>query len=221
MHIPDGILPAQLCIGGYGLTGFTTWFCLQKINRSADPAQGIPKAALLTAAFFTASLVHIPIPPTSVHFVLNGLLGVVLGYYAFPAILVGLFLQAVMFGHGGFSTLGVNALIMGLPALVAALIFQLSDRFPTRLNPPAVISLFSFLAGATAVALSTLMFYSLVLFNLPADLDANAERTALLTLAFAHLPLILLEGVFTVIVVSFLAKVKPELLRNPWSKAML
>lgn len=221
MHIPDGILPAQLCIGGYGFTGLTTWFCLQKINRSPDPTQGIPKAALLTAAFFTASLVHIPIPPASVHFVLNGLLGVVLGYYAFPAILVGLFLQAIMFGHGGLSTLGINALIMGLPALVAAFMFQLGDRWITHFNPRVIQGGLGWFAGSAAVALSTLMFYTLVLFNLPTDLDARAERAALLTLAVSHLPLIVLEGIFTAIVVLFLAKVKPELLRNHWSKAVL
>jgi len=221
MHIPDGILPAQLCIGGYGLTGLTTWLCLQRINRSPDPAQGIPKAALLTAAFFTASLVHLPIPPASVHFVLNGLLGVVLGCYAFPAILVGLFLQAVMFGHGGLSTLGVNALIMGIPALIAAGVFRLGDRIPPRFPPNIITGLFGFLSGATAITCSTLLFYTLVLFNLPADLDTNAEQTALLTLAFSHIPLIVLEGIFTAIVVVFLAKVKPDLLRNSWSKAVL
>lgn len=221
MHVPDGILPAQLCLGGYGLTGLTTWFCLRQIHRSPDPAQGIPKAALLTAAFFTASLIHIPIPPASVHFVLNGLLGVVLGYYAFPAILVGLFLQAVMFGHGGLSTLGINTLIMGLPALVAAVIFHLSDRVSPRLPSNLIRGVFGFLAGAVGVALAIAMFYGLVVFNLPTDLDANTERAALLALAIAHVPLIAIEGGFTAVVVLFLAKVKPELLRNYGSKAAL
>ncbi|MDX2244084.1 MAG: cobalt transporter CbiM [Leptolyngbyaceae cyanobacterium bins.302] len=219
MHIPDGILPAPICIAGYGLTGFTTWFCLHKINRSPEPTQGVPKAALLTAAFFTASLVHIPIPPASVHFVLNGLLGAVLGYYAFPAILVGLFLQAVMFGHGGLSTLGVNAVIMGIPALIAYFVFQLRDRIPKAHNPKLVTGFFAFLSGAIAVALAALLFYTLIVFNLPSDLNATAEQAALTTLSLAHIPLIGLEGIFTAIVVVFLERVKPDLLRNTWSKA--
>lgn len=33
----------------------------------------------MTAAFFVASLIHVPIGPTSVHLLLNGLLGVVVG----------------------------------------------------------------------------------------------------------------------------------------------
>lgn len=219
MHIPDGILPAPLCIAGYGVTGLTTWLCLQKINRSPEPTQGVPKAALLTAAFFTASLLHIPIPPASVHFVLNGLLGAVLGYYAFPAILVGLFLQAVMFGHGGLSTLGINAVLMGLPALLAYFIFQGRDRLSNTYQPKVVTGFFAFLAGAVGIALSALLFYALVVFNLPSDLNLMAERAALATLSFAHIPLIGLEGIFTASVVVFLEKVKPDLLRNIWSKA--
>lgn len=215
MHIPDGIVPAQVCIGGYALTGLTTWFALKQINRSSEPTQGIPKASLLTAAFFAASLIHIPVPPTSVHFVLNGLLGVVLGYYAFPAILVGLFLQAVMFGHGGLSTFGVNAVIMGIPGLIAALIFQGCDRlFAHRSASKLLTGLFAFLAGACGVGLSVLLFYSVVVFNLPAEVNAPAERAALTALLIAHVPLVLLEGAFTALLVLFLGKVKPELLRN-------
>ena len=91
MHISDGLLPAPVAISGYAITGFATWYSLRQINRQSEPTQGIPKASLLTAAFFVASSIHIPVPPTSLHLILNGLLGVVLGYYAFPAILIGLF----------------------------------------------------------------------------------------------------------------------------------
>ena len=113
MHIPDGFVPPSVCIAGYAITGGTTWYCLHKINKEKNPQAKIPKAALLTAAFFVVNAINIPIPPSSLHFVLNGLMGVVLGYYAFPAVLVGLFFEAVMFQHGGLSTLGVNAVIMG------------------------------------------------------------------------------------------------------------
>jgi cobalt/nickel transport system permease protein len=123
MHIPD-ILPASVAITGYGLTGLTTWACLKRINRLPDPQAQVPKASLLTAAFFVASWIHIPTPIASVHFILNGLVGVLLGWFAFPAILIGLLFQAILFQHGGLSSLGVNALIMGLPSLIAHGLFQ-------------------------------------------------------------------------------------------------
>ncbi|NER52196.1 MAG: cobalt transporter CbiM, partial [Symploca sp. SIO1A3] len=125
MHISDGILPASTCILGYATTGGLTWYSLRQINRAQNPQENIPKASLLTAAFFVASWIHIPIPPSSVHLILNGLLGTVLGYHAFPAILIGLFFQAVFFQHGGLSTLGVNAVMIGLPAIFASYLFQL------------------------------------------------------------------------------------------------
>ena len=61
--------------------------------------------------------VHVRVGPSSAHLLLNGLIGVVLGRRAVLAILVGLTLQAILFGHGGFLTLGVNTCVMALPAL--------------------------------------------------------------------------------------------------------
>ena len=85
---------------------------------------------MLAAAFFVASSIQIPLPPASLHLIFSGLLGAVLGYYAFLAILIGLFFQALFLGHGGFSTLGLNAIIIGVPALVGHAIFQLKRWLP-------------------------------------------------------------------------------------------
>ena len=87
MHILDGVLPTSVCAAGYAAAAPLAWYSIRKIKQEGDPRENIPKASLLTAAFFVASWVHIPVPPTSVHLVLSGLMGVVLGYFAFPAIL--------------------------------------------------------------------------------------------------------------------------------------
>ncbi len=126
MHIPDGILPGQVCAAGYAIAGGVTWSVLRQIKRTSDPHLEMPKAAMLTAAFFVGSSINLPFPPASVHLVLNGLLGALLGWYAWPAILVGLLLQALLLGHGGLTNLGVNALLMGIPALLAFGVYELS-----------------------------------------------------------------------------------------------
>lgn len=211
MHIPDGIISASAAIGGYAATGGLTWLSLQKIKKQyGDPRSGIPRAALLTAAFFAASLIHIPIPPISVHLVLSGLMGVMLGWFSFPAILVGLLLQAVMFQHGGLTTLGINACLMGIPALLAYYIFRLRGLLGRE--KPLPNGLLAFTASFVAIALGALMAAVLLVFATPAYLDAAAERQAVIALGLAHLPVALLEGVFTAMVVLFLLKVKPELL---------
>lgn len=212
MHIPDGILPASVCAAGFVTAGVATWYSIHRLEKAGDPREGIPRASLFTAAFFVGSLVHIPIPPTSVHLILGGLLGVVLGWYALPAILVGLFFQAVLFGHGGITTLGVNATIIGVPALLAYGIFRL--RALPGLSGRKATGALAFAGGALGLALSAAAMLALLITTVPASLDAGAERTAIYALTLAHAPLALLEGAVTAFVVMFLLRVKPELLEQ-------
>ena len=212
MHIPDGFVPPQLCIAGYGLSGLVTWHCLRQINRHPNPTAQMPKASLLAAAFFVASSIQIPLPPVSLHLVLSGLLGAVLGYYAFLAILIGLFFQALFLGHGGLSTLGVNAIIIGVPALVGYGVFQLRRWLPRSLTSAVRYGISGFLAGAVGMALAVTMFISLLIFAVPVGFDMATARTALLPLGIAHGPLVIVEGIFTALLVTFLHRPKPELL---------
>ncbi|WP_250125253.1 cobalt transporter CbiM [Chroococcidiopsis sp. CCMEE 29] len=210
MHIPDGILPGSIAIAGYAAAGGVTWYSLRQIKRDRHPQENIPKASLLTAAFFVASWIHIPVPPTSVHLVLNGLLGTILGYYAFPAILIGLFFQAVMFQHGGLSTLGVNATMFGIPAILAYHLFQL--RHIVGRDNRVWTGIFAFLAGAGGLGMAVVIFFALIITNIPANIDVEAERTVVYGLVLAHIPLMAIEGAFTAAVALFLKQVKPELL---------
>lgn len=221
MHIPDGFVPPQLCIVGYGLSGLITWQCLRHINRHPDPTAQMPKASLLAAAFFVASSIQIPLPPMSLHLVLSGLLGAVLGPYAFLAILIGLFFQALFLGHGGFSTLGLNALIIGVPALVGYGIFQLQRWLPRSLGTSARYGLSGFLAGAVGMVLAVTIFIGLLLFTVPVGFDVATERAALWTLGIAHGPLVIIEGIFTALLVIFLQRTKPELLTGLAAKPVM
>ena len=212
MHVPDGLLPHVVCLGGYGLMGGLTWHSLRQIKHDKNAAENMPKASLLAAAFFVASLIHIPIPSTSVHLALCGLMGAILGYYAFPAILIGLFFQAVMFQHGGLSTLGINALIFGLPAIASHHFFSLGKQL-TRNNLLAG-KILAFLTGFGGTALAAFFFCAIVALNIPADLDPRTEQAAILTFLISHLVLAAIEGVFMVMILAFLERVKPELLQE-------
>jgi len=210
MHIPDGILPVPVTAAGYAVTAAATWYSVRKINQKENPREDVPKASLLTAAFFVASWIHIPVPPASVHLVLNGLLGTILGYFAFPAILIGLFFQAVMFQHGGLTTLGVNAVIMGVPAIIAHYIFRL--RKLGNKESRGKTAVLGFLSGAAALGISIALFVVILLTNLPADINIATERAAIYALAIAHLPLIVIEGIITAMLTVFLQRVRPRIL---------
>lgn len=211
MHIPDGLLPLPAVLGGFVATGIATWYALRQINRSSNPRAGIPKAALLSAAFFVLSSIAIPIPPASVHLTLCGMLGVLLGVYAVPAILIGLFLQAILFGHGGITTLGVNGIMLGAPALMAMMLFRIGTAKCQSERCALIIGGF---AGALGAALAVLIFAGIVIGFLPAALHGSTERTAITFFMMAHAPLIIAEGVVTGLLIVFLRRVHPQLLQG-------
>jgi cobalt/nickel transport system permease protein len=105
-------------------------------------------------------------------------------------------------------------MILGLPALVAAQVFQMRYLGKGWSQSRPVLGLLAFGAGSIAVILSTGLFFSLVMLTLPAGLDAATERIALYGLLTAHGPLALLEGGMTTGLVLFLQRVKPELLNH-------
>jgi cobalt/nickel transport system permease protein len=130
VHISDGVLT-----GPWLLAGFVGAAVLALIGAWRIRDEDIPRVALLTAAFFVASLIHVRVGPTSVHLLLNGLVGVVLGRYAGLAIPVALLLQAVLIGHGGISALGVNTCVMALPAFLAWGLIAALQRVPWVRRP--------------------------------------------------------------------------------------
>jgi len=162
----------------------------------------IPQVAVLSSAFFVGSLIHIPVGPVSMHLVLNGINGLILGWAAFPSILVALALQAVLFQFGGITTLGVNTFNMALPAVVSYYMFNGMAR---SANMKLALTA-GFGAGFVAVGLGgVLIALSLV------TTGESFAAAAKLVLA-AHLPVMVIEGIFTAACVAFLKKVRPEIL---------
>jgi cobalt/nickel transport system permease protein len=161
----------------------------------------IMTVSLLTATFFVASLIHVPIGPGNVHLVLGGLMGVVLGWSCFPAIMIALLLQSLFFNFGGLVVLGVNTTIMALPALVCFYLFR-----PWLEKNGHKRKFAAFAAGFFAICLSSLIM-ALALWST----DKGFVQVARLVIA-AHIPLMIIEGIITMFTVSFLAKVQPEFL---------
>lgn len=214
MHIADGIVSAPVAIAGYGILGGLNWYSLRQVKKLPQYQEQIPRAALLTAAFFLVSLIHIPLPFGSIHLIFNGLLGIVLGYLAFPAIVIGLFFQTILFNHGGLSTLGLNSIIMGLPALAIAMVFHWG--YPHRGKRRFWLQFWAFMAGFGALMSSALLFSAIVIFNLPMALNPQQEYVAIALGLGTYGLQAILEGVLTVILINFFQRVKPELL-DAWA----
>jgi cobalt/nickel transport system permease protein len=196
MHISDGVLPVSVSIGGYVVSaGLTAWSAHR--TRSDD----LPKLAVMTAAFFVASLIHIPFGPTSVHLIIPGLTGALLGPSAFLSIGLGLLLQSLLFQFGGLTALGANALMMGVPALLCGWFFQ---KF--KGNAPTRQALIGGVAGAAGTVLAAVILAVLLVTG-----GEDFFGVAKIALA-AHVPVIIIEGVISALTISFLIRVKPALL---------
>jgi len=202
MHVADGILSGPVLAVGFVGTIAVAAYTLRKVD-----LEDIPKISVVTSAFFVASFIHIPIGVSSLHLILNGLIGIMLGLKAFPAILLGVTLQAILFGHGGVSVIGVNALMLGGGALCAYGIWQLRHSITLpKLDHNKNIIAFGGLAGATGIITSGFVL-ALALFT------TGEAFWAMAGVAFAvHIPLMLIEGAVAATCVAFLLRIKPDIL---------
>ncbi len=203
MHISEGVLSPAVLLGGAVLAAAGVAAGMQDLDQKEIPSMGI-----LSAAFFVASLMHVPVGPVSAHLILNGMVGLVLGWKAFPVILVSAALQALLFQFGGITTLGVNTLNMALPAVVCY------GLFGWGLKPDAGRTALIFSAFASGFG-AVLMAGIMVGFSL--YLTGEAFLPAAKLVVAAHLPVMLIEGVLTAACVLFLKKVRPELLEKVYS----
>ena len=196
MHLSEGVIAGPVLAGGWAITAAMTAMGLRRLD-----GPQVVRVGLLAAAFYVASLVHVPLGPGNVHLVLNGLLGLLLGWVAAPAILVGLLLQAVMFQFGGLAVLGVNTVVMALPAVICGFVAA-----PLLAKGGVWRTLAAFGCGAGAIFLSGLLAAAALMLTGP------EYRGAAWVILAAHVPIMLLEGLLTAFLVGFLAKAKPELL---------
>ena len=200
MHISEGVLSPAILTGGAALTAVGVGIGLKSIDYEEIPYMGI-----LTAGFFVASLIHLPVGPSSVHLILNGMLGLILGWKAFPSILVGLALQALLFQFGGITTLGINTLNMALPAVTCYYLFG----WGVKMNSGRLIFIITaFAAGCFAV------LFAGILVGFSLYLNGEAFLPAARLLVAAHLPVMLIEGILTATCALFLRKVRPDILEG-------
>lgn len=198
MHIADGVLPLSVTLATSAAALVGVGWSLRRLDMG-----DLPKIAVVTSSFFVASLMHLPLGPTSVHLLLPGLVGALMGSAALLSVGIGLFLQCVLFQFGGLTSLGANTLMMGLPALVCGWVFQRIRGDSQRSH---------LLAGALVSAGGVLMA-GLLLAGLLTTAGEDFWGVAKLALA-AHVPVMLIEAGVGASTIAFLYKVKPEMLNR-------
>lgn len=199
MHISEGILSAPVLITGGAITAVGTAIGLKHLD-----GEKIMTTAMLTSAFFVASLIHVPIGPANIHLILTGLMGITLGWACFPAILVALFLQMLLFQFGGLTVLGVNTANMAIPALVSFFVFK-----PLLKGAQTRQKIAAFGSGFFSV------FLGILLMSVTVATTGEAFLATAKLVFLSHIPLMFIEGIITLFTVTFLLKVQPEFFGLP------
>ncbi|MFT3803355.1 MAG: cobalt transporter CbiM [Burkholderiaceae bacterium] len=204
MHLAEGVLsvPVLATTSALAVGGLVVGL------RRLTEAQ-LPLAALLGAAFFVASTIHVPVGVGSVHLVLNGLAGLLLGWSVFPVFFVALLLQAALFSFGGFTVLGANLLIMAVPALLAHVLLRPLVSAGEEGLPASRGRLIAAGAGCGLIGVGGAAL--LASAALAASGGSLFMRLVQLFVV-AHLPVFVVDSVISALTLSLLARMAPQAL---------
>ncbi|MGO1478472.1 CbiM family transporter [Senegalia sp. (in: firmicutes)] len=195
MHLADGVLSTPVIIATYALTAGAIYDGVRGIED-----EEVPKIALMSGTFFAISLLSIPIGPSSVHPLLVGLIGIILGRRSALAFFPALLLQALLFRHGGLTALGANTIMLTIPAYICNFGYRKIDLENTFLK--------SSLIGALSVFMTVVILVG-ILFTTSSDFAAG-DFSVINILIVSYLPLLVIEGLITGAAVQFLDKVKAD-----------
>jgi cobalt/nickel transport system permease protein len=205
LHIPDGVLPWWVWAPGLGLA---LMLLVLGARSARDESQlNVAFRGALGGLVLAAMAIELPLGPVEYHLVLVGPVGVLLG--ATGAFQVMFVVSAILAfaGHGGFTVVGLNALVLGAGAAIARPLYQ---TLASKLAPGPALALTS----AAAQALSGLAWLAVVALALRFGMAASPARVGLI--GALTLPLWLLglavEAAVGYGLARFLARVRPDLL---------
>ncbi|PIN77335.1 energy-coupling factor ABC transporter permease [Candidatus Woesearchaeota archaeon CG10_big_fil_rev_8_21_14_0_10_34_8] len=210
MHISDGILNPFWITVWYIIAAVLTAIGIYAIKKNTKyNEQYFPMVALMGAAVFIISVWHLPVPVTgsSSHPIGTPMASLVIGPFATIVVsVVGLFFHMFL-GHGGITTLGANTVSLGI---VGSFFGFGSYYILRRLHVPiwwsAGIAAF---IGNIGTYCTTALELALSLFP-----DSVFRHFLIFSAGFVptQIPLAIIEFFFTAYIISYLHKVKPELL---------
>jgi cobalt/nickel transport system permease protein len=223
MHIPDGILPVWLWLGGYAVVAAVLAVCIFRL-RGMDRRREIPLLGALAAVMLVA--MNLEVFPIAYHLNLSVVAGILLGPSLgfIAAFIVNIMLALI--GHGGITVMGLNTLLLGAEAFFGHSLFYLL---------PAALPVFwrGAIATVAALLLSSLLLIAIVgashdevqaFLHDPAEhaqegpgpagaSGASLSTFAVMVLSFGAIGWVI-EGAITGAVIRFLSRVRPDLLAH-------
>ena len=201
MHIMEGYLPAGFCVAwGVICIPFLIWGYLSIQKTLKNNPKTITLLAMAGAFVFVISSLKIPsVTGSCSHMTGTGLGAILFGPAAVSVLgLIVLIFQAILLAHGGLTTLGANTFSMAIAGpFVAYGIFVLCKKM--KVNKHVGIFL--------AAAIGDLFTYCVTAFQLalayPSESGGIGASAIKFLAVFAptQLPLAIIEGILTVIII--------------------
>ncbi|KAF0208190.1 MAG: energy-coupling factor ABC transporter permease [Actinomycetota bacterium] len=155
IHIPDGVLPVWLWLGGWVVAAAIVWLASAR-SGGVDVRRKVPLVGVMAALMLVA--MSSEIVPIAYHINLTVVAGVLLGPQL--SIVAAFVVQVVLalLGHGGVTVIGLNTLMTASEMLFGWMLFR---GLITVLGPRRV-GLASGVATVVTLALATTMLVGLV-----------------------------------------------------------
>jgi len=202
LHIPDGFLNIPVILTGNGLALGLLYTAVKKTGKRLPPER-IPVMGLLAAFLFVVQIISFPVPgATSVHLLGGALAVILLGpWTGLILVTASLFLQAVLFQHGGILTIGVNIITNAAAAcMTAGIIFNLLSK--KKLLIASGLAAFFSVIAASVSCIAVLSFGMII-----------PVKLALVPISAGYILTAVIETFVTVMIVLTIKKIRPDLLK--------
>jgi cobalt/nickel transport system permease protein len=205
MHVPDGFLSPTITLPAWGAAA-PLWYWAARRNFGASSTDSLPVLGSLTALAFVVQGLMIPVPGgTSAHLTGVAILAILYNPgVAFVCESLVLLLQALFFGAGGFTVLGVNALAMGLLGPGAAWLTYRALRRLSERGAAFAGAYVGMQVATLAVALVLGLQHRLDPGYMPVPLEVTA--TAMMVPSLTLLGVV--EGLYTVATMAMLRRAR-------------
>ncbi len=155
IHIPDGVLPLWLWLGGWLLTLGVLWVA-GRAGAGAESRRRVPLLAVLSAMMLVA--MSSEIVPLAYHLNLTVIAGTLLGATLSPIAAFIVCVILALLGHGGVTVIGLNTLLISAEMIVGGLLVRTFIRALGRGRVPLAAAL----ATVVTLAVTTAMLVGVV-----------------------------------------------------------
>ena len=209
IHLEDGAFSPLWLLIWSAIAAILIAIPLLTNRRKEIPPRRIAIAAMCASVGFAVFMVEVPTPVGPVHMNLTPLIGILAGpgMGSLVALVINIFGAAI--GHGGWGMVGPNSIVNIVEVVIGYYTFRF---FKTISKTGDFWSGFS----ATTIALTISAFFVVLIVSVSEIQGSNLTRgetlNNMLILAVANVVAAVVEGIVTGYIVSFLGRVRPDLL---------